>query len=164
MQNSWNDWILQRKKNRSKAGLSAPQALSGFLSWQSLPCQESHQQDLPTLLFCHQIHLVLIFKAVSGRTRCASTKHTYLVFPEWTTVGQRPLMPQTWGRPQVVHKAQIAFISLSLWFLKSQANVLLHAEMGEGEGKETGEQRQEKRQDGGGRRERSKWQSTIKSK
>lgn len=65
-------------------------------------------------------------------------------------------MPQTWGRPQVVHKAQIAFISLSLWFLKSQANVLLHAEMGEGEGKETGEQRQEKRQDGGGRRERSK--------
>lgn len=45
-----------------------------------------------------------------------------------------------------MHKAQRPFSSLSLWFLKVEANSLLRVETDEGEGKETGEQRQHKRQ------------------
>lgn len=40
-------------------------SLSGFFSCQSLLSQESHKQDQVPPIHCHQIHLVLIFRAVS---------------------------------------------------------------------------------------------------
>lgn len=83
---------------------------------------------------------------VVGQGGHPPTKCTYLVFPMWIAVGQRfLLMPPTWGRPQIVHRAQTTFLSLSLWFSKIEANILLHVEMCKGEGKETGEQKQDKR-------------------
>lgn len=83
---------------------------------------------------------------IQGYEWWASTKRTDLLLPLWTAVGQRLLMALTWRRPQGVHRAQRPFSSLSLCFLKVEANSLLHVETDEGEGKETGEQRQHKRQ------------------
>lgn len=71
--------FFQHRKTRSKAGLGALQPFSGFLSCQTLLCQESRQQDLPAPLRCHQTHLeLLLFKTVSGRTRWASTNQMHI--------------------------------------------------------------------------------------
>ena len=103
--------FFQLRKTRSKAGLGAPQPLSGFLSCQPLLCQESRQQDLPDppavtrFTQCYYLRLWVVGQGGHPPTR-------YLVFPTWTTVDQRLLMPPTLGRPQVVHRAQTAFLSL----------------------------------------------------
>lgn len=131
--------------SRSKAGLDAPQPLSGFLFCWPLLCQESHQQDLSAPLYCHQTHLLLIFKAVSGSTYKVGvhrmhTSGTCCVNHSRSKASDASDLGKTSGCAQSSES-----ISPSLWFSKIQANSLLHVEMGEGEGKEPGEQRQDER-------------------
>jgi len=96
-----------------------------------------------------------------GWGRHPSTERTYPVFPVWTAVAQRLLLPPAWGRPWLAHWAQTAFLSLSLWFSKTGANILLHVETGEGEGKETGEQKQDKRHSGEKKKKMMKYNTKL---